>query len=385
VAAIAPDAKVMPLRITDRTDGYAYWSDIARGLTWAADHGAKVANISYGVTGSSAVATAAQYLRSKGGVVVVAAGNDSTDPGVANDPYLITVSATDSKDLKASWSNYGKLVDFAAPGVGIWTTARGNNYSSVNGTSFASPTTAAVAALVMATNPALRPIDVEAVLQNSADDLGTAGWDSYYGFGRVNAAKAVTLAAQTTASDTQAPTVSIGSPTAGATVQDVVTVGVTASDNKGVSRVDLYANGSLVASDTSAPYGFAWDTSGLAAGNAVTLTAKAYDAANNVGTSAGVAVKIGGAVDSTPPTVAVTSPSEGATISGTVNLSASGSDDKQLSLVSVYFDGKLVCSAATNPSCSFNANKVKTGSHTVSATAKDAAGNQSSTSIRVKK
>jgi len=79
-------------------------------------------------------------------------------------------------NVKAIWSNYGNLVDFAAPGVGIWTTARGNNYGSVSGTSFASPTTAAVAALVMATKPTLLPPDVEAVLQNSADDLGTAGW-----------------------------------------------------------------------------------------------------------------------------------------------------------------------------------------------------------------
>lgn len=386
VTSIAFGAKVMPVRITNNTDGTAYYSDMAKGVTWAADHGARIANISYqNVTASSTVASAAQYMRSKGGIVVVAAGNSGIDPGYANSPYMITVAATDSADAKASFSNYGNLIDFAAPGVGIYTTAKGGGYSSSSGTSFASPAAAAVAALVMAAKPTLGPIDVEAVLQNSADDLGTAGWDAVYGHGRVNAAKAVNLAAQAVVSDTQAPTVSIGSPTAGATVQDVVTVDVTATDNYGVARVELFANGALVASDASAPYGFAWDTSGLAAGSSVTLTAKAYDAANNAATSAGVTVKIGGAVDSTPPTVAVTSPSNGATISGTVNLSASGSDDKQLSLVSVFFDGKLLCSAATNPSCGLNTKKVKSGSHTVSATAKDAAGNQSTASITVKK
>lgn len=55
----------MPIRITNRTDGYAYWSDIARGLTWAADNGADVANISYGVSNSSTVSSAAQYMRNK--------------------------------------------------------------------------------------------------------------------------------------------------------------------------------------------------------------------------------------------------------------------------------------------------------------------------------
>ena len=74
VASVAYNAHVMPIRISNASDGTAYYSDMARGLTWAADHGADVANISYNnVSSSSAVASAAQYMRSKGGVVVVAA------------------------------------------------------------------------------------------------------------------------------------------------------------------------------------------------------------------------------------------------------------------------------------------------------------------------
>lgn len=385
VSSIAGDAKVMPMRITDRADGYAYWSDIARGLTWAADHGAKVANISYSVTGSATVASAAQYMRGKGGVVVAAAGNDSTLLTTANSPYIITASATDANDVRASWSNYGNLIDFAAPGVGIWTTSRGGSYGAVSGTSFASPTTAAVAALVMAANPGLPPADVEAVLQNSADDLGTAGWDTTYGHGRVNAARAVTLANQTVARDTQAPTVAISAPAPGSTVEGVVNVDVSASDSYGVMKVDLYAGSTLVGSDTTAPYAFSWDTAGLAAGSSVTLTAKASDAANNVGTSAGVSVKIGGPADTTPPTVTLTNPADGATVSGTVTLSATGSDNAQLSSVSIYADGKLMCTASTATSCGWNTRKVKTGSHTVTPTANDAAGNQSSLSVTVYK
>ena len=385
VTSVAGGAKVMPVRITSDPAGYAYTSDIARGLTWAADHGARVANISYGVTGSYSVASAAQYMRSKGGVVVVAAGNQSTDPGTANDPYLITASATGSNDLKASWSNYGNLVDVAAPGVGIWTTTRGGTYSAVSGTSFASPTTAAVAALVMAANPALLAAEVEAVLQNSADDLGTVGRDPYYGYGRVNAARAVSLATQTVARDTLAPAVAIGAPVTGSTVQGVVNVDVTATDNYGVLRVDLYAGATLVASDTTAPYAFSWDTSGLAAGSSVTLTAKAYDATGNVGISAGVAVKIGGATDTIPPVVTLTNPRAGATVSGVVTLAASATDNVKLSSVSLYADGRLMCTAAASVSCDWSTRRLRTGSHTVTATAKDAAGNQASKSVTVYK
>ena len=80
VASIAWNAQIMPIRITNRSDGYAYWSDAARGLSWAADNGAHVANISYGMTNSSTVSSAAQYMRSKGGLVVVAGGNHGTIP-----------------------------------------------------------------------------------------------------------------------------------------------------------------------------------------------------------------------------------------------------------------------------------------------------------------
>ena len=127
------------------------------------------------MTGSSSVASAAQYLRGKGGLTVVAAGNSSTNPGYADSPYIISVSATDSSDNKASWSNYGAYVDVAAPGVGIWTTTNGGGYGAVSGTSFSSPMTAGVVALMMAANPGLSPADLESALKSSADDLGAAG------------------------------------------------------------------------------------------------------------------------------------------------------------------------------------------------------------------
>src|SRR5437773_362603 len=182
VTSIAWNAKVMPMRISDTT-GYGSWSAMANALTWAADHGAKVANISYMVHGSSTVQSAAQYFKSKGGVVVTSAGNTGVYDGTVASDSLLSVSATDAGDNHASWSTYGPYVDLAAPGVGIWTTTAGGGYSSVSGTSFSSPLTAGVIALMMAANPSLPPSTLVGMLESTAVDLGAQGYDQYFGYG----------------------------------------------------------------------------------------------------------------------------------------------------------------------------------------------------------
>lgn len=190
VAGVAWSANIMPMRISD-TSGYGYWSAVAQALNWSADNGARVANISYMVSGSSTVQQAASYFRSRGGVVAAAAGNTGGDAGMPNTGVILTVSATDSNDVRASWSTYGAVVDIAAPGVGIVTTARGGWYTSGSGTSFAAPIVAGVAALVIARRPDLTATQIEEVLLLSATDLGAVGNDPYYGAGRVDAAAAV--------------------------------------------------------------------------------------------------------------------------------------------------------------------------------------------------
>jgi hypothetical protein len=230
----------------------------------------------------------------------------------------------------------------------------------------------------------LKPTDLEAVLQNTADDLGATGWDTSYGFGRINAARAVAMAANSRPSDTQAPTATITSPAAGSTVKDQVGVNVTALDNFGVTRVELYVNGSLVATDPVSPYQLTWNSSG-SAGKTVTLSARAYDAVGNVGTSGSVSVKVAAAADAEPPKVAITSPAAGATVTGSVTLRASATDNVGVTSVSLYVDGKLKCSGAPTVSCSWNTRTASRGTHTVSATARDAAGNTASSSVSVTK
>ncbi len=198
VAGVVWTAGILPIRITNQSDGRAYVSDAADGIRWAADRGAKVVNLSYLMAGYSTIDSAAQYLRSKGGLLFVAAGNDSRDPGWTDFSSFVAVSATSSSDVLASWSNRGTYVDLAAPGVGVYSTTGTSSYSSMSGTSFASPIAAGVAALIYSVDSTFSPTEVESFLFSSCVDLGSVGEDDLYGNGRVDAEAAVALASDTT-------------------------------------------------------------------------------------------------------------------------------------------------------------------------------------------
>jgi subtilisin family serine protease len=105
VAGVAGQSRIMPIRISDST-GYAYYSTIASGITYAADNGARIANISYvDLLASSAVVSAAQYMKNKNGLVFMAAGNAAAQQSFSPTTAAILVSGTDSNDLLASWSS----------------------------------------------------------------------------------------------------------------------------------------------------------------------------------------------------------------------------------------------------------------------------------------
>ncbi len=386
VAAVAWNAKIIPVRVTNQSNGFAYFSDIARGLNWAADNGADVANISFDVTTSSSVSTAAQYLRGKGGVVVVAAGNSGVDPGYSDNPNMISVSSTNSADAKSAFSNYGNYIDVGAPGEHILTTNNSGSYSNWSGTSFASPVTAGVVALIMRANPNLTPGEIETVLENSADKVA-GGWHPYYGNGRVNAANAVQLAMNTRTADTTPPTATLFSPGAGSTVSGIVQVDVNANDNTAVTGVSLYANGRFIGTDATAPYQFSWDTTGTADGG-MTLSAVASDAAGNDGQSAGVTVTVRNqpnAADTTPPTVSISNPVNGSTVSGTVSILVSAQDNVSVARIELYINGQLN-STVTGSSLStrWNTRRVHRGTHTLRAVVIDSSNNSTEQSIQVR-
>ena len=392
VASVAWDVSLMPIRITNRSDGVASTSDIAKGLTWASDHGARVANISYAVTGSSTVLNAAKYMRDAGGIVVAAAGNSGNNPGYSDSPYVISVSATTSSDALAGWSSYGSFVDVSAPGASLITTRNGGGYYRVSGTSFSSPTTAGVVALILGANASLSPSEAESILEASATDLGASGWDQYYGNGRVDAAAAVSMALAGVPSDNQAPVASVTSPGGGSEVSGSVSITINASDNDMVAKVELYVDGSRVATDSNAPFSFSWDSTGHADGTAG-IHAVATDASGNQGQSSVVNVNVSNAsstpppppiVDDVPPMVNITSPSSGATVSGTVNIQASTSDNEAIELVTVYVDDATLCvSSSTSVSCGWNTKKAGSGNHSIRVVARDTSGNTAEDNIAV--
>ncbi len=175
-------------------------------------------------------------------------------------------------------------------------------------------------------------------------------------------------------SDTQPPTVSITAPLNGATVTGTVSVTATASDNVGVTKVEFYLDGVLQFTDTTSPYSWSWDTT-TATNASHSLTAKAYDAALNVGTSTAVSVTVnntGG--DVTPPTVSITAPLNGATVVGTVSANATASDNVGVTKVEFYLDGALQSTDTTSPySWSWDTTTTTNASHTLTAKAYDAA------------
>jgi subtilisin family serine protease len=364
--------RVMPIRVA-ATNGYATWSAIVNGLTWGVDHGARVMNLSFaGIAASASVTTAAQYVTGKGGIVVAAAGNCGCWDATMENPSIVSVSATDPSDNLASWSSQGNYVDVSAPGVGIMTTARGGGYASVSGTSFSSPMTAGVIALMLSVNPGLSPQTAAGLLRTSSDDRGVAGYDPQFGAGRVNAYRAVAAALAAVTSDTVSPVVSISSPSSGGTVGGTITVSVGASDNTGVARVDLYVDGALSASDAASPFAASWNTTTLANGSH-TLVARAYDRAGNVGVSAPVVVNVSNApVDRTPPSTQIVSMW---TQGNSLKVNVAAQDDVAVVKVELYVDGTLKAASSGPTTFSLNVKSLSPGSHTLQSRAYDAAGN----------
>ena len=169
-------------------------SAVANCITYLASRGNKIISMSLGGGASSTLQTAVRnaWAGGNGSLLIAAAGNDGdgTLNYPAAYPEVISVAATDRKDARASFSNANADVEIAAPGVDVLSTKRGGGYVAFSGTSMATPHVAGVAA-VIARNGGT-PAQWRAKLQASVDDLGAAGRDTVFGFGRVNLAKAAT-------------------------------------------------------------------------------------------------------------------------------------------------------------------------------------------------
>jgi thermitase len=282
VASIAYDSHLLPVKISNRSDGIAYSSDIAKAITWEVDHGAKVINISYLVWGSSAVADAAKYANSKGATVVTSVGNDNFKTTGTSSPNLIVVGGTDQSDMKYSTSSYGERVEFWAPGVNIPTTT-GTSYNYFTGTSAASPITAGILAHLYALAPSITPGAANLVLRKTSDKIAS---DVYVtqGYGRVNDARATRLVAAG-AVDATAPRVSFTTRSGSTLMRDsdgMVTVVLAATDNNLVNKLDLSISGTstVLGTATFPPYAVRFNADSYV-GMRLSLTAQAYDLAGH--------------------------------------------------------------------------------------------------------
>ncbi|MFJ7959182.1 S8 family peptidase [Streptomyces sp. NPDC096319] len=239
---VAPGVKISSVRIAEPGSTLFFAENTVCGLVWAGDHGFKVTNNSYYTDPwqfncpndldqaaiLEGVGRAQAYAEGKGSLQVAAAGNSNvdlanktTDSSSPNDstpvtrtitnacldipaelPGVVTVAANGTSGTsKASFSNYGRdVIEVSAPGESVYSTVPGGKYSSLSGTSMASPHVAGVAALLASANPAYTPADIRAKLGEQATDLacpsdarctGTTAKNSFFGEGRVDALKAV--------------------------------------------------------------------------------------------------------------------------------------------------------------------------------------------------
>ena len=199
IAGVAGGARVMPVKVLDGS-GTGWHSDLARGIAYAVDEGARIVNLSLGDPNSSATLQAAvDYAHTHGALTVAAAGNGGKPvlyPAACD--HALGVSATNQDDHRWYDTNHGPEVDVAAPGVSIystgWTGECSSGYCYKSGSSMATPHVAGLAALLWSERPDLTSAQVVEAITSTALDVNAdtyPGRDDYLGWGRIEAAEAL--------------------------------------------------------------------------------------------------------------------------------------------------------------------------------------------------
>ena len=195
VASIGFKGTLLPVKVLDST-GAGTYADISSGVIYATDRGAKIVNLSLGGPSySRTLGDAIAYATNHGVVVVAAAGNNGNNSAVypADYPGVIAVSATNQNDGLAPFSSYGSHVYVSAPGVSIISTYNSGGYATLSGTSMAAPMVSGLIGLALSRGAASASTVVND-LKITSDKIGPFaydqnGWNQYFGYGRINAAK----------------------------------------------------------------------------------------------------------------------------------------------------------------------------------------------------
>jgi thermitase len=200
VAGVCPNCRLMPVKVLNENN-VGSWSQLAQGILFAVDNGARVINLSLGASvPSETMAAAIQYALDGGVVVVAAAGNNGSDAPFypASLEGVIAVGATTITGERWSRSNFGSYIDLVAPGALIYSTYYDLNniyhgYTYMSGTSMAAPFVSGVAGLLLSATRDLSAQQVADAMMAGAEDLGAGGWDTDFGNGRVSAMGALKL------------------------------------------------------------------------------------------------------------------------------------------------------------------------------------------------
>lgn len=378
VAGIAFNCSIMPIKVLDAS-GNGTYTNIVNGITFAADNGAEVINMSLGgASGSTALQNAVIYAYNLGVTIVCAAGNAGTSAPQYPAAYsqCISVSAVRYDRTYTSYTSYGSTIDICAPGGDVTIDQNGDGYvdgvlqqthNGVNygtfgyyfyeGTSMACPHVAGVAALLISkAGGAMTPAAVRAALQNTATDLGGAGWDQFYGYGLVNA-----NAALATIGNNPPVAAFSGTPLSG---NAPLTVAFTdASTNSPTSWSWAFGDGGT---STLQNPSYTYTTAGT---YSVTLTATNAYGSNGLTKTNYITV-------TTPPTNPPVAAFSGTPLSGTVPLTVSFTDASSNSPTSWSWDfGDAGTSTLQNPSHVYTT----AGTYSVTLTATNAYGSNSLT------
>lgn len=378
VTGVAFNCSIMPVKVLDAS-GNGTYTAIVNGITYAADNGAEVINMSLGgASGSTALQDAVIYAYNAGVTIVCAAGNAGTSAPQYPASYTqcISVSAIRYNKDYPSYSSYGSTIDVCAPGGDVTVdqngdgyvdgvlqqTHDGTNYGTFgyyfyDGTSMACPHVAGLAALLISKNGGtMTPDAVRAAIQNTAEDLGPAGWDQHYGYGLINA-----NAALLTIGNNPPVAAFSGTPTSG--YAPLAVAFTDASTNSPTSWAWTFGDGGTsTAQNPSHTY--------TAAGS-YTVTLTATNAYGSDGET-----KTGYVTVTTPPTNPPVAAFSGTPTSGTVPLTVTFTDastNNPTSWAWTFGDGGT--STAQNPSHVYTT----AGTYTVTLTATNAYGSDGET------
>ena len=193
VAGVDWSCRIMPVRVLNDCSGNPE-SWLAEGLIWATDNGADVINMSLQYfQGTTALHDAIRYAHGQGVVMIAAAGNIAATQVAfpARWQETIAVGAIDNSGSRWSASSRGPNLDVMAPGVNVWSLDSAAGYKFLSGTSMATPHVSGTIALARSRDPNLTPDMLKQIIQDTAVDMGTSGFDNETGYGRLDAHSAI--------------------------------------------------------------------------------------------------------------------------------------------------------------------------------------------------